>query len=103
MSAPTPQFGAPSLGPADRNPRLITPPAESARTPAWDDPAPAAWRAFGEPANPKENTPMGDYMTSPMGGGYGVEKPCGQDKPIEPPPAPQPATEQPEQKPEAEK
>jgi hypothetical protein len=50
MSAPTPSFGAPSLGPADRFPRLITPPAVSALTPAWDDPAPAAWRAFGEPA-----------------------------------------------------
>lgn len=44
-SIPSPEFGAPSLGPADRNPRLITPPDG----PAGDDPAPAAWRAFGEP------------------------------------------------------
>jgi hypothetical protein len=48
MSAPSPDYGAPSLGPADRNPRLITPPDG----PAWDDPAPAAWRAFGEPLDP---------------------------------------------------
>lgn len=74
MSAPSPSFGAPSLGPADRIPE----PPEPAYDLAWDSITPAAWRAFGEPTNPKENTPMGDHN---LNGGYGHQ-------PIPAPPAP---------------
>lgn len=91
MSTPSASFGAPSLGPADKHPRLITPPDTSPYAPAWDDPAPAAWRAFGEPANTSKENHVPDHMSSPMGGGYGVEQPLGHDKPLQPQPAPEPA------------
>jgi hypothetical protein len=46
-SRPTQEYGAPSLGAPDRNPRLIAPGIWRAFEPAWDD-QPAAWRdAFG--------------------------------------------------------
>jgi hypothetical protein len=49
--------------------------------PAWDDPQPAAWRAFGEPDNTgKDTTPMGDHS---INGGYGHD-------PLPAPPTPQP-------------
>jgi hypothetical protein len=50
MSAPSPQFGAPSLGPVDRVPA----PPEPAFDLAWDSHTPAAWRAFGEPAREEQ-------------------------------------------------
>lgn len=51
MSTPSPDYGAPSLGPADRTPT----PTRPEHGLAWDDITPAAWRAFGEPLNEKED------------------------------------------------
>jgi len=80
MSAPTPPYGAPSLGPIDRTPQ----PEQPEYGLGWDDYTPHAWRAFSEPAQDnttKENTPMGDHS---INGGYGH-----QPLPAPPTPAPQ--------------